>query len=49
MANRMAEMSKLYDGAEGAPVPDANERSENKPGGSYIWGVVIGSMIERGR
>jgi hypothetical protein len=36
----------VYDGAEGAPPPDANERSEAKPGVSYIWALVIGSMIE---
>ncbi len=42
----MAAMSKLYDAGEGAPVPDANERSEDKPGVSYIWALVIGSMIE---
>lgn len=39
-------MSKLYDGAEGAQAPDANEQSEGRPGGSYIWALVIGSMIE---
>lgn len=27
-------------------APDANERSEGKPGASYIWALVIGSMIE---
>jgi hypothetical protein len=32
-----------------AQAPDANERSEDKPGGSYIWALVIGSMIERWR
>jgi hypothetical protein len=39
-------MSKVYNGAEGL-APDANERSEGKPGASYIWALVIGSMIER--
>jgi hypothetical protein len=42
-------MSKVYDGAEGAQAPDANERSEDKPGGSYIWALVIGSMIKDSR
>ncbi len=42
----MAEMSKVYDGAEGAEAPDARERSEGKPGASCIWALVIGSMIE---
>ena len=42
----MAEMSKVYDGAEGVQAPDANERSEDKPGASYIWALVIRSMIE---
>jgi hypothetical protein len=31
-----------------ALAPDANERSEDKPGASYIWALVIGSMIEEG-
>jgi phosphomethylpyrimidine synthase len=34
----MAEMSKVYDGAEGAQAPDANERREDKRVGSFIWG-----------
>jgi hypothetical protein len=38
--------STIYDGVEGAQVPDANERSEDKPAASYIWALVIGSMIE---
>jgi len=42
----MAEMSKVYDEAEGAQASDANERSEDKPGASYIWGLGTGSMIE---
>lgn len=42
----MAEMSKVYDGAEGALAPGANERSENNPDASYIWVLVIGSMID---
>jgi hypothetical protein len=44
----MAAMSKVYDGAEGAQAPDANERSEDLPGGSCIWGRATGSMIKRG-
>jgi len=32
--------------AEGAQALDANERSEDKPGASYIWALVIGSMID---
>ena len=43
----MAEMSKVYDGAKGAQAPDANERSEDRPGANYIRALVIGSMIER--
>ena len=39
--------SKVYDGAKGAKAPDANERSEDKPGASYIWALVIGNRIER--
>jgi hypothetical protein len=27
-------------------APDANERSEDRPAASYIWALVIGSMIE---
>jgi hypothetical protein len=27
-------------------APDANERSEDKPGASYIWALVIGSMTK---
>lgn len=30
--------------ARGAPY--ANERSEDKPHASYMWALVIGSMIE---
>jgi hypothetical protein len=41
-------MSKLYDEAEGAQAPDANERSEDKPGASYIWALVIASVIDEG-
>ena len=29
-----------------ALATDANERSEDKPVASYIWALVIGSMIE---
>lgn len=29
-----------------ALAPDANERSEDKPAASYIWALVIGSMID---
>ena len=35
----------VYDGAEGALALDANERSKDKPGASYMWALVIGSMI----
>lgn len=42
----MAQMSKVYDGAEGAQAPDANERSEDIPGGSCTWGLGTGSGIE---
>jgi hypothetical protein len=42
----MSEMSKVYDGAEGAQAPDANERSEDKPGARYIWALVIGSTTD---
>lgn len=44
---RFAQMSKVYDGAEGALASDANERSEDKPGASSIWALVIGNMIEK--
>ena len=29
-----------------ALAPDANERNEGKPDASYIWALVIGSMID---
>lgn len=29
-----------------AQAPDANERSEDKPGASSIWALGTGSMIE---
>jgi hypothetical protein len=31
-----------------ALATDANERSEDKPGASYIWALVIGSVIDEG-
>jgi hypothetical protein len=34
--------SEVYDGAEGASA-----RSEDKPAASYIWALVIASIIER--
>jgi hypothetical protein len=42
----MAHMSKVYDGAEGAQAPDANERSEDITAARYIWALVIASVIE---
>jgi hypothetical protein len=39
-------MSKVYDGAEGARAPDADERSEDKPDASSIWAKATASMIE---
>ena len=36
----------VYDGAEGALTPEANERNEDKPAASYIWALVIGSTID---
>jgi hypothetical protein len=45
----MAEMSKVYDGAEGAQAPDANECSDDKPGGSSICVLGIGSRIDLDR
>ena len=41
-----AEMNKVYDGAEGAQAPAANERRAEKPGANYIWALGTGSMIE---
>jgi hypothetical protein len=42
----MAHMSKVYDGADGAQVPDAKERSEDKPAARCTWALVIGRMID---
>ncbi len=39
-------MSKVYDGAEGAQAPDANERSEDITAALYICALLIGSVIE---
>jgi hypothetical protein len=36
-------MSKVYDGAEGAQARDANERTEDNPGASCIWGPGSGA------